>query len=198
MPPKSELSKELILAAAFAIVQEEGLDAVTARSIAGRLKCSTQPIYSLYENMDALKEALYGVAIDETLNRIKSYEDANNSSAMNLTNGILLLAHNEKNLFKMVFLTEQKNYYLKANRNKLREELMTALVQVDERLLGLDSRTIEQLFLKLSIYIVGIGTMININTFQLDIGEAERMVIEMFDLLLAKEGILNKPESTEE
>lgn len=197
LPPKSELTKQMILDAAFKIVQEEGLDAVTARNIAKRLKCSTQPIYSLYDNMDALKDALYDMAIEYTLSSIKSYEDANNSSAMNLANGILLLAHTDKKLFKMVFLTEQNNYYLKENPNKLREEMLTAFVQIDDRLAALDKDTIEQLFLKLSIYVIGIGAMININTFKLDIQEAERMIIEMFELLLAKEGILTDSTSTE-
>ncbi|MGL6201461.1 MAG: hypothetical protein ACRC3H_21265 [Lachnospiraceae bacterium] len=41
---------------AYEITKTEGIAAVNARSIAKRLKCSTHPVFRVYENMESLKE----------------------------------------------------------------------------------------------------------------------------------------------
>ncbi|MFD2117912.1 TetR/AcrR family transcriptional regulator [Paenibacillus yanchengensis] len=189
MPPKVEVTRDKILDAAFSLVREQGQEVLTARNIAKGLNCSTQPIYSAYENMDALKDELYDYALDYTVAVINAYEDSRNPNAINLINGILLLARNEKHLFRLVFLTEQKNYFLKDGTNKLKSVLFAAFLQSDTRLAKLEQAKLERIFLKLSIYVTGIGTMININTLKLDFVETKQLVIEMFEHLLASENI---------
>lgn len=56
MPPKVKITKEAILSAAFEIVRKEGAEALSARILAQRLECSTQPIFSNYPNMETLKK----------------------------------------------------------------------------------------------------------------------------------------------
>ena len=55
MPPKSKIQKEMIIQAAFRLIHEDGMYALNARALAKKLNCSTQPIYSHYQNMDSLK-----------------------------------------------------------------------------------------------------------------------------------------------
>ena len=57
MPPKAKITREDILAAALALVREEGEAALNARALAARLGCSTQPIFCHYASMEALREA---------------------------------------------------------------------------------------------------------------------------------------------
>ena len=52
MPPKPKVTKDMILAAVLNLTQEEGFEAVNARSIAGKLQCSTRPIFTCYESME--------------------------------------------------------------------------------------------------------------------------------------------------
>lgn len=188
MPPKAEITKEKIMGAAFEIAREEGFEALTARNIAQKLNCSTQPIYSAYGNMEELKDDTYEMVLDFTLAYIKKYENVKNEPAMNLAIGCLLFAKDEKKLYRWVFMTENKNFFLKKNANKLRDILYESLLQTDHRMHSWDESKRERLFLKLSIYVVGIGTMININTLELDIGEAEAMIEEMYQSLLNNEG----------
>ena len=56
MPPKAKVTREDILSACVEIIRESGFDAVNARALASRLGCSTQPIFSHYQSMDALKD----------------------------------------------------------------------------------------------------------------------------------------------
>lgn len=55
MPPKAKITKEMILNTVLDITREAGFESVNARSISGRLQCSTRPIFTCYENMDELK-----------------------------------------------------------------------------------------------------------------------------------------------
>lgn len=54
MPRKQTITKEMIQKSALELAREEGLEAVTARRVAAKAGCSTQPIFKLYENMDDL------------------------------------------------------------------------------------------------------------------------------------------------
>lgn len=58
MPPAQRITKEAILEAGIALIRTHGVDALNARAIATSLACSTQPIFSNFPSMDALKAAL--------------------------------------------------------------------------------------------------------------------------------------------
>ena len=58
MPAKKQITKDAIIKAAIDIVREHGIDAVNVRSLAKKLKCSTQPIYLSFKGMDELKQEL--------------------------------------------------------------------------------------------------------------------------------------------
>ena len=48
MPPQVKVSKEHIKSEAFQMTKESGFEAVSARKLAERLNCSTQPIFRVY------------------------------------------------------------------------------------------------------------------------------------------------------
>ena len=50
MPPKAKITKAMILDTVLNITKETGFEAVNARNIAGKLQCSTRPIFTCYEN----------------------------------------------------------------------------------------------------------------------------------------------------
>ncbi len=60
MPPKVKITRDDILDAAVELVRERGAEALTTRSLAAQLNCSTQPIFSNFPNMDALNAAVFG------------------------------------------------------------------------------------------------------------------------------------------
>ena len=62
MPRKESITIEQILDTAFAMTREEGYASVTARKVAARAGCSTQPIFRVYKNMEELWDAVYDKA----------------------------------------------------------------------------------------------------------------------------------------
>jgi AcrR family transcriptional regulator len=64
MPPKTVMTREHIIAGAIRVVRAGGPEALTARSVAGALGCSTQPIYSVFGSIDALVKATVDRALE--------------------------------------------------------------------------------------------------------------------------------------
>lgn len=58
MAPIVKFSKEKILEIGLKIIEERGIEDISARNIAKEVGCSICPIFSYFENMDILKEEL--------------------------------------------------------------------------------------------------------------------------------------------
>ncbi|WP_145409312.1 TetR/AcrR family transcriptional regulator [Paenibacillus xylanexedens] len=190
MPPKVEITKDKVLDAAFEMVREQGFDVLTARNIARRLHCSTQPIYSAYGNMDELKEELFDRAINFAIDTMKTYKNEQNSPAMNLILGCLIFSHQEKHLFRALYLSDYRAVYLSNHTDRLNEEIYAAFLQIDDRLQVIEENRARAMYLKIMTYWLGISTMINTNTSELDLDEATMMLEELYKLLSVKEGLM--------
>ena len=64
MPPKVKVAKEDIIKTAITIAREKGADAVNARSVATMLNCSTQPVFSNFDSMEQLQDAILSTAFE--------------------------------------------------------------------------------------------------------------------------------------
>lgn len=72
MPAKKQITKDMILQAALRLLKRSGMEAVTIKTLATELNCSTQPVYLSFESMDALREELVPLAIEEFKETIRS------------------------------------------------------------------------------------------------------------------------------
>ena len=59
MGRKAKIDKQMILEAAYELLDEGGIEAVAIKSIAAKLNCSTQPVSWHFGSMTELKKALY-------------------------------------------------------------------------------------------------------------------------------------------
>ena len=55
MPPKTRITKELIIEKSFEITKSEGIENLNARYLAKQLNCSTMPIFKVFNDMNELK-----------------------------------------------------------------------------------------------------------------------------------------------
>ena len=76
MPPKIKITKEEIVDTALNLVREAGEQALNARSIAAKLKCSTQPVFSNFETMEDLHNAVKEAAYAEYQSYLKTDMEA--------------------------------------------------------------------------------------------------------------------------
>ncbi len=108
MPPKVKVTKEEIINAAVSLVRENGKGVLNARSVAAKLGCSTQPIFSNFPSMEELDEAVSHSAYELYLsfidNEIKSGKYPEYKS---FGMAYVRFAKEEKELFKLLFMCDR-------------------------------------------------------------------------------------------
>ena len=59
MPPKTKVTKDMVVKAAVEVARKNGYGQVNARTVAEELRCSTQPVMYHFATIDSLKRAAY-------------------------------------------------------------------------------------------------------------------------------------------
>ncbi len=156
MPPKAKFTKEEVVAAALAIVREEGAKGLTARTLAGALNSSVCPIFTLFDGMDEVLQAviiaantLYQSYIKEDMER-GEYPPYKGSGM-----AYIRFAKEEKELFKLLFMRDRRGEKIEENREEIRPLLDILTKQLE---IGEDEAY--RLHLELWLYVHGIATMI--------------------------------------
>ena len=62
MAPKNKFTREEMVAAAVQVVRKNGAASLTAKSLAGELGTSTQPVFTCFGTMDTAKAVVYAAA----------------------------------------------------------------------------------------------------------------------------------------
>ena len=103
MPPKARISKKDIIDMAILMIKNG--EEINARSIAAKLECSTQPVFSNFENMEELKNEMLKrcgeIYVEFTENEIKK-----NEYPLYKIMGMAYIefAKQEKELFKILYM----------------------------------------------------------------------------------------------
>lgn len=105
MARKKTITKEQILSAAYDLVATEGFSKFTARNIAAKMKCSTQPIYLEFKNMDDLKEVLFERIHDYLSKEVYPVVHTGHT-IIDLSLNYIHFAKNENKLYRALFLEE--------------------------------------------------------------------------------------------
>ena len=103
MPKLATITKEIIIETAFEMVRKEGFAVLSARNIAKKIGCSTQPIYWIYKNMNDLKAEICQKALQLLKNTISEYRKTGNPF-LDLGLGYVRMAHTEPALFKAFYM----------------------------------------------------------------------------------------------
>ena len=105
MPPKAKVDRQMIVDAAFAIAREAGGDKISARAVAQRLNCSTQPVMYHFKTIEELKKAAYREADwfhSEYLIRISG-----ENPILGMGVNYIRFAVEEGNLFRFLFQSNE-------------------------------------------------------------------------------------------
>ena len=108
MPPKVKIQKQEIIEAAVALVRQSGPQAINARSIAAALDCSTQPIFSNFASMDALRLAVVAAADAQYQSYIKREIEKGEYPPYKASGmAYIRFAKEEKELFKLLYMRDR-------------------------------------------------------------------------------------------
>lgn len=103
MPPRSRLTREMIIDAAFEIARVEGAENINVRNVAAKLGCSTQPVMYNFKTMDELRLEAYALADRFHSEYIMSKGENACSPLLELGLNYVRFANEEKALFRFLF-----------------------------------------------------------------------------------------------
>lgn len=105
MPPKPKFTKEEVVKAALKLISESGIDALTSRGLGKYLACSACPIFTMFKDMDELKNEVYKAAkalLDSYMSVSENYNPAYKKRGMQW----IKFAQENPRLFQMLFMSE--------------------------------------------------------------------------------------------
>lgn len=179
MPPKQKISKEDLLAQAFRIAEEQGIAAVTSRSVAKAAGCSIQPVFSHFPTMEGLRQATFDYACDLFVAEILSFSNEPDFLPRT-TKWVLDLARNRPNLYHLIYLSDsfQGNSLLDVMMDFESNQKM--IVKMTE-LYQLDREACQDILLRSFLLLMGICTMICVDHMDL----SDKQVAEMMKQTVA-------------
>lgn len=181
MARKETITKDYLCETAFQLLREEGSGNITARKLAVRAGCSTQPIFRLYSNMEELCQELFEKAVvffEEYYNNAPIYDV---TPFVNLGITYIQFAMEEKHLFQMLFFTEKR--YGKS----LYEILNGSMGAVDKEFIKAEKegyKRQEEIFTKLWIFIHGSACMSITGDYDLELVDTIKLLKNVYKELI--------------
>lgn len=187
MPPKAKITKEMILDIVLDMTRESGFETINARSIAGKLQCSTRPIFTCYKNMEELKTDFLAFAYEYYEQYVITYRNSQKVKPyLILPLSYIAFAQEETNLFKLLFIndidlkmTEAKDFYQEiGNENKAR---------LFSETIGVELERAKIIFLDLYLYTHGIAVLIAGDKIKLNRENTEKMIDNVLSAFIRQE-----------
>lgn len=155
MAPKKKFSKEQIIDAAFEIAREEGLEHISARSVADKLGSSVAPIYVNFKDISELIREV-----------IKKIADISKQYVLDINSGnpfhdIGVASVRFANEYSVLFrdLMMKPNVHLQHYNEDLGDNVI-ALMKKDKHLEGFSDDELQTILLKMRIFQTGLSVMV--------------------------------------
>ena len=171
MPPKTRITKDMIIQAAVEVARQSGHESINARTVSEQLHCSTQPVMYHFSTIDAMKRAAYA-QVDHLHSEFLMTIPPGQDPALGIGLNYIRFAVEEPRLFRFLF---QSGY---AEENSLlemieSEELVPVLAAMQEGT-GLRMEKTKQVFLTVALFAHGYASIIANNGLEYD----EKLVAE--------------------
>lgn len=163
MPPKVKITRDDIINAAVAIVRRNGAQELNARSIAGEIGCSTQPLFSNFTSMEELDVAVMTAAYGIYTGFINA-EIARGEYPMYKAYGMAYIrfAREERELFKLLFMSDRRG------AEAVPTDDFAASVEIIMEANGVSRESAELIHLEVWSATHGIATMLATSFLELD------------------------------
>lgn len=194
MPPKPKFTREEIVAAALELVSEKGLSALTSRDLGARLGSSARPIFTVFNSMEEVQEAVRDAAVKRFENYAEKavhYTPVFKQIGMQM----ILFAKEEPMLYQLGFMANNHNVHTFDDIYERLGNVAYQCLDVIKRDYGLAETDAKKLFEHVWIHTFGIGALCA--TGMCDF--TEEQVIEMLGhdfvamLVHIKSGQMNQP-----
>lgn len=180
MPAKKRISREDIIEVAFTLVRENSCDALSARSVASALGCSTQPIFSCFEGMDALYEAVIARAWQFWLDRTAADMAAGRWPPYKASGmSYITFAAEEPSLFRLLFMRDRKTD-LQTNETEHPPNVIRALTEQT----GMSEEAARRFHTEMWVFVHGLAVLAATGFTAIDEDAASGMLSDVYSGLI--------------
>ena len=171
MPPKTRITKEMIINAAIEVAKESGYENINARTVSEQLHCSTQPVMYHFSTIDAMKRAVYA-KVDHLHSTYLMTILPKQDPILGIGLNYIRFAVEEPQLFRFLF---QSGYTEEHSLMEMidSEELVPILAAMKEGT-GLNMEKTKQVFLTVALFAHGYASIIANNGLEYD----EKLIAE--------------------
>lgn len=166
MPPRAKITKEMVIEAAFEVAREAGAENINARTVAEKLKCSTQPVMYHFATIDDLKKTVYTKADCYHSKYLMDNKGSQNGAMLGIGLNYIRFAIEEPQLFRFLF---QSNYFAGSTLLEMidAEELMP-VISAMQGSIGESREQVKEIFLTVFLFVHGYASMIANNSLKYD------------------------------
>ena len=175
MPPKIKITKEDIILATLNLVREQGEEGLNARSIASKLNCSTQPIFSNFSGLEELQKVVTERAYNlylEFLEKEAKLGKYPKYKAFGM--GYIRFAKEEKELFKLLFMCDRRGKILTPTSD------FDESVKLNMQNIGLTENQAKLFHLETWTAVHGIATMLATNFLDFEWDFVANMISDVY------------------
>ncbi len=178
MPPKVRITREQVVEAAAEIVRRKGPSGLTAKALAAGLSSSTQPIFWQFENMEEVREAVFGYALQQFARCLRrEVPGVTVYKAVGLN--YIRFAAEEREFFKLLFMSG------KGGGDLMASEAVKYVLEVLEREEHVMGERAQNIFEEMWLFCHGIATMIATENREFSPQRIRQMLTEVYRGLLA-------------
>ena len=165
MPPKTKITKDMIINAAIEVAKQKGHENINARTVSEQLHCSTQPVMYHFSTIDAMKPAAYA-QVDQLHSEYMMTLSSEQEPVLGIGLNYIRFAVEEPQLFRFLF---QSGYAKEKSLLEMidSEELIPVLVAMQEGS-GLSMEKTKQIFLTVALFAHGYASIIANNGLEYD------------------------------
>lgn len=158
MARKTQISKEIILEAAFQMLLRDGYAVINITSLAKEIGCSTQPIAWHFGNMEGLRTALLEYCLAFLHDRFSIEGEGVTSVLEGIASRYVDLAFDYPNLYKYLYMSEQDGKKMGQVAQSLRAENQGKIIAMLQKEYEITAEEAEKYLLNLQLYVHGIAS----------------------------------------
>lgn len=174
MPPKSKITRDMIINAAYEIVKEAGIENMNARTISNRLGCSTQPVLYWFKTMEEIRAEVYKKADEYHTEYLMSNLRTSSDPMFALGSNYIRFGYEQKHLFRFLFQSD----CLKGQMQSLfDDEALLPILAVMQAQMQIDKETAKKIFATIYYPVHGMASLLANNSMEYNEAECKEVLM---------------------
>lgn len=166
MPPKTKITRDMVIAAAFEVAREAGMENINARTVSKKLNCSTQPVMYHFATIEELKRAAYEKADRFHTEYLMHIPETQEDIMLGMGLNYIRFGLEEPHLFRFLF---QSGFAVEHSLLEMidSEELIPVISAMQEAM-NMNAEQTKEIFITLALFVHGYASIIVNNSLEYD------------------------------